>query len=378
MITINVVGDFCVSNINGLTFSKTLSAVLNTADINILNLEAPVSNIGSKPIKKSGPNICQHSDVPLFLESNGFNAIAMSNNHILDFGEEAYYKTIKSFSKAITFGAGTFEEAYQIKVCKAQGLKIGLLGLSQYEFGIHSDIIDSKDKIGVAWMCHPCIDELIVNAKRDCDFLLLMPHAGLENYEYPLPELCTLYRHFIDMGADAIVGGHPHIPQSHEMYKDKLIIYSLGNFCFDSLKEENRMWNTGLLVSLKMDDSKKVETIIRYTHFNNKKRIIDLIEDSNVDKYFSTINKVFQDNQAYLLEINRKCLELRPFYTDLFELSGLYEMNSRKVLGYFYRRLKNKLTNKHISKPEKTHYINNLRCETHRWVLSRIYELTND
>lgn len=86
MSLITVWGDFKVNNPQELKMSESLLSLIGIADLNIVNFEAPIKSEG-KAIKKSGPNICQNHDSPIWLESRGFNAVSMANNHTMDFGE---------------------------------------------------------------------------------------------------------------------------------------------------------------------------------------------------------------------------------------------------------------------------------------------------
>lgn len=372
---INIAGDFYVPYIKGLKFGDELKNLLDSGDINIVNMEAPINTPKSKPIKKSGPNLQQDSYVPKFLEENGFNAISLANNHAMDYGEMALDATLQAFSKAKVFGAGTFDQAYNVIYLPVSNKRIGILGISQYEFGMHDEETYTKEKLGIAWMGHPCIDKLIIDSKQKCDFLIILPHAGLENFEYPLPEVCTLYRHFVEMGADAVVGGHPHIPQCIETYKGKPIIYSLGNFCFDTPYKGNPMWNEGLIVTIDINESRNASVTIRSTQFNQSTHIVEIPSNQKMVTFLQDINTVFHDKNNYHNVINSRCLELAPYYTSLFELSGLFQLNIKRCVKHLLVSIRNFILNKKNPTINDSHFINNIRCETHRWIISRIYEL---
>ena len=113
MAKINIFGDFKANDVKHLNLSAELVYLLNTSDVNMVNLEAPIRSNG-KPMKKSGPNICQDQDSPEWLELRGFNAISMANNHTMDYGDEGLSATISAFKKAKVMGAGSWNEAYQM------------------------------------------------------------------------------------------------------------------------------------------------------------------------------------------------------------------------------------------------------------------------
>ena len=118
-------------------------------------------------------------------------------------------------------------------------------------------------------MSHPAVDEIIVDTKRECDFIFIYVHAGYENESYPLPELRTLYRHFINMGADGVFASHPHVPQPWENYKNKIIAYSLGNFCFDNPSVNNDLWYWSLVMSLEIKNDGSLKVTPHFCYFNS-------------------------------------------------------------------------------------------------------------
>ncbi len=272
-----------------------------------------------------------------------------------------------------TLGCGQWDEAYKYKVIEVEDLRIGFLALTQYEFGVLAEKLD--DNFGAAWLCSPCVDEIVLDAKQNCNYLILLPHAGLEHFDYPLPELRTLYRHFINVGVDAVIGNHPHVPQPWENYKGCPIVYSLGNFVFDSLPPQNKWWYYGLMVQLRINPNEKIVAEVHQVAFDKDKRMVDTCNDDNLDKHLDTINQVFVDASKYIQEVNKHCLNLEFLYDYQFECSGYIRPNIRKYLKAIWIRLLGKIFKSADNEYNPAHYINNLRCEPHRWVMSRIFEL---
>lgn len=367
MIKINIVGDFSIINIDGFSISKDIKSILDEGDLNLVNLEGPVVPKGTPPAKKSGDNLCQDNNTSKLLEESGFNVITLANNHIMDFGAEGLNHTVESFHKSLLLGAGSFNEAYKIGIVNVGDKRIGFISITQYEFGILDEVTYCQGKEGVAWMFHPKVDEMIVNAKSSCDFLFVLPHAGLEMFGLPLPEIRTLYRHFVDLGADAVIGNHPHVIQCWEMYHGKPIYYSLGNFCFDNFEGVS---SYGLLVHIEIGDSVRCSHYI--THYDSKLKKVRVACDEETNKRLDTQNELFKNEAKYLDAVNKKCLSMRGYYEMLYEFSGRYKMNLRRCFGLIKRILLKK-----EPQYKEEHFINNIRCETHRWIQSRIYEIEN-
>jgi len=268
-------------------------------------------------------------------------------------------------------GAGTYEEAYDVKIIDLDGKKIAFLACCQYEFGI---VDKERGKRGAAWLMDPLVTEKIVEAKKSCDYLFVMPHAGLENCIYPLPEIRELYRHFINLGADGVIASHPHIPQPIEIYKNHPIVYSLGNFCFDKLFDNLVLdyWQKGLCVTLVLGNE-EIGVEKNYVSYNEAKKYVEINNNSqDIIHLDNQLNESLKDEQHYLDSINNICLNLQKQYENNLKTSGFFKFN---LIAYLMICAKSMIRRKNYSNFSQTSLINSIRCETHRWVLSRIYEI---
>lgn len=366
MMKINIFGDFKINDVSAFDMSSVLLDCLMASDINVLNFEAPIRKKNARPIDKSGPNIFQSQDAPAFLEESGFNLFSLSNNHAMDWGEESLEYTRSLFSTN-TIGAGSWNEAYRIKCFETKGVKVGFLAVTQHEFGVLDDE-QNETKVGTAWMLHPCIDELILEGKKRYDYLFILPHAGIENEFYPLPELRTLYRHWIRMGADGVFASHPHTPQGWEIYKDKPICYSLGNFCFENhSKSLPTYWNYGLVAQISLDKG-KVLLDMKYVEYNQDKHSIDYTVDSSFCQHMDEINSVLKDEYLYIEKVNEYCNRLVDYYDLAFAKGGYYKYATKKFSVQLVKQLAGRRYKGNLN-----HALNNIRCEAHRWAIIRAW-----
>lgn len=208
-------------------------SVLSSADITFGNLECPISDQGN-PIYKR-PDIIFRADKENAseLRNAGFDILNLANNHTMDYGGTALMDTINVLAEnnIIPLGAGQNKaSAHELVFINKKGLKIGFLGYSAFPPEGYVSLDDNPD------VSKADLDTVIkeVNvAKKQCDFLVVSFHWGTE-YEFYEGEIQKQYAHAaIDSGADLILGHHPHVLQGLEWYKDKPILYSLGNFIFD-------------------------------------------------------------------------------------------------------------------------------------------------
>lgn len=294
-------GDFCSKPSTSLIkVSDDLKALINSCDGKIINFEVPLKPDINLP-SVNYERFFQHDDAPDFLKSLGFNLFSISNNHMFDWEEEGFYKTINALGEN-AFGAGTYDEAYSVKTVKIKGKRIGFLALC-YSCGKKVfDIPSRKDGLACSYINDLKVNHVIMKAKKEVDYLFILPHDGLEYIDIPMPDIIERYRDLIDYGADGVIGSHPHCPQGWETYKEKPIIYSLGNFFFNSkstptYKADKPHWYEGLCAVLNIVDDKIGVEIHCTRNLNNTELLLDNSEDRL--KHNEKICKYLNDTQLY-------------------------------------------------------------------------------
>lgn len=364
LLNIIIFGDFCINGAKCLCFAENLKGALKNAALNVVNFEAPVKSADAHSIEKIGPCLDNDKEATLVLEEAGFNVFTLANNHAMDFGGESLLHTMSLLNKSMVVGAGTYKEAYQVKIVEIDGKRIGFLGLTHNEFGVLTE--KAEGAIGTAWMLHPDVDKTIIDAKQNVDFLFVLPHAGVEHEAYPLPELVSLYRHYIDMGADGVFASHPHIPQGWETYKDKPIYYSLGNFCLDPVEKRERPFlKYGLMVTLRIEDS-HIQSEVHYTKYDHEKKVVSLTNDSFIVEHLEKVNQVMKDEAAYMKEVNAYCERVLQGSSMAFARGGYYEYNTKTFIKQIIRKIIGRR-----EQPNPNYIINLMQCETHRWAILR-------
>lgn len=296
MVNVFIVGDFCSRpSCSNIKVDESLKNVIASADIAICNFETPLKPESTKGyLEGQTPEQAgfyyQNDDSPKFLENLGFSLFSFSNNHVFDCGDEGFLKTKNAFSDPDSlFGSGYYEEAYKVKVIESKGLKIGFLALSYASKNCQFDDVTLRNsgRRGCAYVNDPIVNHIIFKSKQDVDYLCVIPHDGIEYIDVPIPETVSRYRDFIDWGADAVIGSHPHCPQGWEFYKGKPIFYSLGNFFFNSRTVDYRAlnrnhWYEGLGVMLSFDQSKVDAIVYNIKNVDNIKLQLDLSDARNI------------------------------------------------------------------------------------------------
>jgi len=256
-VSIAFVGDIMLAETPGALIKrggdpfKPFAALLRDADIRVGNLECVVATSGSAEPDK--PFTFRAHPRTLDVVKRHFDAVALANNHSGDFGPKAFAEMLERLEQKQIgyFGGGrNLSAAHTPLIIERNGLRIALLGYN--EFFPRSFEADT-DKAGIAWSEDEQVVFDISNARSryHADLVIPMMHWGQEHEPLASPRQHQLARLMIDAGADAVVGGHPHVTQDVEHYKGKPIIYSLGNFVFNGFKDADN--NTGWLLRLDVD-----------------------------------------------------------------------------------------------------------------------------
>lgn len=232
------------------TLFAGIAEAFNDSDIRVANLEGTITTNPSIARQNNqilrftfDPAITKEALAPLNL-----HAVSLANNHALDFYESGYLRTqiyaeemgLKPFGHPLN-KKGTLSARVEHK------------GKSFCFVGYHSLFVSDTQSV---------VEE-IQSLRPSCWRVVVMPHWGEEYVHTAHAGQRAAAREFIDAGADAVVGSHPHVVQDHEVYKGKAIFYSLGNFMFD----QNFSWGTthGMLLRADFYDTKTVFTVIPTT-----------------------------------------------------------------------------------------------------------------
>ena len=189
-----------------------------------------------EPLPTKMWTFCGDPDNVSYLKDLGVDIVGLANNHTFDFGEVSFLDTLETLEKAqIPYvGAGRdIEQAAAPVYLEADGFKIAYVAASRAEYTIYTPEA-AETEPGILW----CYDytrflESIKTAAENADYVIALPHWGVEHSTVLEDEQIYGAHALIDAGADAVIGAHPHILQGIEYYEGKPIIYSLGNFWFD-------------------------------------------------------------------------------------------------------------------------------------------------
>ncbi len=213
--------------------------VLREGDVVFANLESPISDRG-EPLPDKKFTFRANPFAVDALIDGGINIVSLANNHIMDYGQEALEDTLEILDGKDIHHAGAGRnatEAHKGTVMRVDGYKVGLLAYTD-DFAVVPQKYrplwqPGENKAGAA-LVHDQekIKDDIKRLRGEVDLLIVSFHWGYEYLYTVVREQRELALLAVDNGADLILGHHPHIPQGIEIYKNKPIVYSMGNFVF--------------------------------------------------------------------------------------------------------------------------------------------------
>ena len=237
-------------NLNGdysALFEKL--GILKKSDIVFANLEGPISDVG-KDMRNLYSFRMDPSAVPA-LKGAGISVVSVANNHVGDWGRDAYIDTLAHLKEneiSYVGGGANASEAENPVIIEKYGIKIGYLGFSD----VGPEWMKStENQAGVLLANNPRFDEIIQNASKQVEYLIVSIHFGEEYQTKHNARQEYLAHKAIDAGAKIVIGHHPHVIEDTEVYKNGFIAYSLGNFIFDQGFSENTM--KGMLLEIKLE-----------------------------------------------------------------------------------------------------------------------------
>lgn len=219
---------------DGADLLKDVTPILSAADIAFGNLEGPMVDGGSSSKCRPGSTRCFAFRVPTrygkYLKSAGFDVMSLANNHAGDFGDNGRDSTRRVLDVLGIKHAGSDKTALTTTILDVKGKQVAFIGFA------HNNITPNVNDLAFA-------RQLVNDANKRADIVIVSFHGGAEgtNAQH-VPNRTEIFageargnlpafaHTVIDAGADLVLGHGPHVMRGMEVYKGRLISYSLGNF----------------------------------------------------------------------------------------------------------------------------------------------------
>jgi len=218
---------------NGAHLLSGVESILQDADVTFGNLEGTLLNSGGTPKTCKDPKVCYVFRSPTRYVANltraGFDMVSLANNHAGDFGDIGRLSSMRTLDSVGLKHAGQLAQKFVIY--EKDSIKYGLVA-----FAPNSGCVPLNDIEGAK--------ALVMQLDSLCDIIIVSFHGGAEGAQFQnVPRTHEIFHGedrgdvyafahtLIDAGADIVFGHGPHVTRGIEVYKDRFITYSMGNFC---------------------------------------------------------------------------------------------------------------------------------------------------
>ena len=267
---------------------------MTESDIFMVNNEFAYSDRGA-PIEGKTYAFRAKPENAKLLHDMGVDIVSLANNHAYDYGPEALYDTIDILNeeKVPFVGAGkNIEEAMKPAYFKTNGKTISYVSATQIERTANPDTKEATENSpGVLRTLEP--DKfltVIEEAEKNSDFVVVYVHWGSENTDLVEWSQRELAQKYAEAGADLIIGDHSHCLQGIDYIDEVPVIYSLGNFWFNSKTVDTGLFEVTLNAEASIQSCRFVPCIQQ----NCKTRIADAAESQRILTYMQGISNYAQ------------------------------------------------------------------------------------
>lgn len=283
ILTASYIGD-CIKEF-GVNYPwEDVSQLLNEDDITIGNLEMCVSCNGQTN-KSDGYGFRGEPNSLEGLSNAGIDVVSLANNHSLDYGKGAMEDTINNLADydILSLGAGdNINEAESPLNISINNYSITVLAYN--EIIPWDSWCATSETSGTASFSKKSYEHILSNIeqlKDSSDLLFIVLHWGVEYSNIPETWQINVAHKMIDAGADAVIGHHPHVLQGIEIYNNKPILYSIGNFIFHKMNEDTGKTGIFQLV-YENDDLKSIKYLP--VHINHcKANLLHILSEQGQD-----------------------------------------------------------------------------------------------
>lgn len=224
-LSLTLTGDVKIDHLSTSSLESFL--FLKDADITFGSIEGPASDLGYDIGNKDSVRI-DPAVLPVLSEA-GFDALSVAGEHIGDWGITALEDTLKSLrANGISYVGGGLNgsDAGRVKIIEKNGIKVGFLGFSDVG---PAWLEEKKDLPTILLASDPDFENIIREAVRQVDHLVVSVDFGLQHKSEPSLRQQIFAHKAIDLGARIVIGHNSHMIQDVEKYNNGMIAYGLGD-----------------------------------------------------------------------------------------------------------------------------------------------------
>jgi len=281
-------------------FDEFLLKEMQDADIFMLNNEFPYTDRGT-PTEEKTYTFRAHPESVKYLYDMGADIVSIANNHVYDYGEVSLLDTLTTLEEAAMpyVGAGRdIGEAIKPVYFIANDYKIAYISATQIEQGDYPDTKGAGENSAGVFRCwNPeRLYEVVAEAKTNSDFVVIYIHWGTELSETLHWAQTDQAAGLVEAGADLIIGDHPHCLQEIAYIDDVPVVYSMGNFWFNSKTQD-----TGIFKATLDENGIKCLQFVPAIQSNCSTTIASDSERQRILNYIQSLSPTINiDSQGYI------------------------------------------------------------------------------
>lgn len=240
---------------------ENVRSVLNAANWNIVNFEGVIVGENYRRFAQKKQHLLRMPpEVPALMRRAGIQVATLANNHIMDYGLPGLLDSLATLRQAGVYGVGAGrdqEEANRTLTLPTPAGDVCLIAVSKT---LPENFWAVGKRPGTAYKTQEGLEKSVRDCADSHDFTFVIFHWGTELSSKPRTYQRELAYAAINSGATAVIGHHPHVLQEIEIYKNKPIFYSLGNFAFGTQPKSQRQ--EGMAVRFILGGDKSNPTFI--------------------------------------------------------------------------------------------------------------------
>ncbi|MDD2557127.1 MAG: CapA family protein [Desulfuromonadaceae bacterium] len=325
--------------------SPEICNLFATCDVVLANLEC---TLPAEPYISTEPRVFTTEQQLESLQHTHINLVTLANNHAFDAFDPGFEKIETKLNQlGIKFFGAGLDSA---KACAPITLSINDIRIAFFAAVSPSTGVKrfaSAEQSGVPPFDDNVIRATINGLKQTHDHVFFVPHWGDERFRFPAPKQIIQARCFIDSGATAILGHHPHVLQGTEHYQHGFIAYSLGNFLANCVYWEDgdtlswdRFERTSSIIVLELD-KKQIRHVETFPVLDTGHDII-LDRSRRGEKYRNSANKLLRKGIT-VPQYNRESYRVRAMLPIVKKATW---ENMRRIRPAHFKKIVRLLLNK--------------------------------
>ena len=303
-------------------FGEEICNKFSSSDFSIFNLEGPLTDSQSA-LGKEGPCIKAPVSTIAGIKALGVSAVALANNHIVDFGDQGYIETVNVLDKFGIQYVGAGKDTPHVNKYlsfSAKGVNICIYNVSETIFNAPSLNSAGANVYDEYVVCNDIRD-----LKKVHDYVIVLYHGGAEHFQYPTPQTRKRFHRMADCGADFITAQHTHCIGCEEYYNGSYLLYGQGNFLFARQKKYPSLTKEGLLSELVV--GKSGITVNNYL-MNIEGNVIRMANNQDLTSFYERGQHL--NDETFILDSFKKAKSEEILEKCLLSMKGNFPL--RKLL----------------------------------------------